>query len=51
MMTNEFMRYLEYVANSPSELAAHTPNFDLTLKQIDGDKGNLCTTRRCNMLR
>jgi hypothetical protein len=25
--------------NSPNELAAHTPNFDLTTKRIDGDKG------------
>ena len=41
MMINECMRYLEYVTNSPSELAAHTPEFDLTLKWIDGDKGNL----------
>jgi hypothetical protein len=41
MMKNECMRYLEYTTNSPSELAAHTPNFDLTLKQMDGDKEKL----------
>jgi hypothetical protein len=40
-MTNECMRYLEYVAKSPSEFASHTPDFDLTLKWIGGDKGNL----------
>ena len=33
--------YLEYTVKSPSEFATHTPEFDLTLKQIDGDKGNL----------
>jgi hypothetical protein len=26
--------------NSTSELATHTPDFDLTLKRIDDDKGN-----------
>ena len=41
MMTNECMRYLEYAVNSPSELATHTPDFELTLKQMDGDKRNL----------
>jgi hypothetical protein len=38
MMINECMRYLEYVVNSHSELASHTIDFDLTFKQIDGDK-------------
>jgi hypothetical protein len=51
MMKNECMRYLEYVANSPSELEAHTPDFDLTLKHIDGDKGNLVYNWRCDMSR
>jgi hypothetical protein len=35
------MRHLEYDANSPSKLASHTLDFDLTLKQMDGDKRNL----------
>jgi hypothetical protein len=41
MMTNERMMYLEYDANSPSELAMHTLDFDLTLKWINDDKENL----------
>ena len=39
-MTHESMMYLEYAANSPSELATHTHDFELTLEQIDDDKGN-----------
>jgi hypothetical protein len=35
------MMYLEYDANSPSELGAHTHESDLTLKQINYDKGKL----------
>ena len=41
MMINECMSYLEYAANSPSELATHTTDFDLTFKQMDGDKEKL----------
>ena len=41
MMIDESMMYLEYVANSPSELAAHTPDSDLTLKHINYDNENL----------
>ena len=41
MMIDESMMYLEYVANSPSELAAHTPDSDLKLQHINDDKENL----------
>jgi hypothetical protein len=40
-MIDESMMYLEYVVNSPSELAMHTPDSDLTLKWINDDKENL----------
>ena len=38
MMIDEIMMYLEYIANSPSELEMHTLDSDLTLKQINDDK-------------
>jgi hypothetical protein len=41
MITNEIMIYLEYLVNSPSELEGHTPESNLTLKQINDDKGNI----------